>query len=246
MGEPAREIATVEPERMPAVTPMQMLQIAIEKGASLDALERLMSLQERWEANEARKAFVVAKAAFKAEAPSIVKNKHVGFLSKRTESSTDYDHATLDNVADTLSPILSKNGLSYSWQTEQLEGGMIKVTCILEHVLGHRETVSLKAGADTSGNKNSIQAIGSTATFLSRYTLLLACGIATKGQDDDGLGGEGESISPEQKQVLVDLMREVNAETAAFLKYMGVANLDVLPASRFEQAKAALNKKRKG
>lgn len=225
------DVATV------AITPMQMLQTAVEQGADLDKLTKLMDLQERWEANEARKAFIVAKAAFKAEPLNIRKNKHVGF------GQTKYDHATLDNVADALSPALGRHGLSYSWETEQADGGLIKVTCVLTHVQGHSERVSLQAGPDQSGAKNSIQAVGSTVTYLQRYTLLAATGMATKDQDADAV--DYEPIAAAQKGELVELIKATGADTTAFLKYMSVECLDVMPTSQFERAKKALNRKAK-
>ena len=235
------------PERAPAtaVTPMQMLQVAVERGANLDQLQKLMDLQERWEAKEAEKAFVTAKAAFKAEAPKLTKNKHVGFDSRRGGDRTDYNHATLDHIADELSPVLSQRGLSYSWETEQAEGGLIRVTCILTHVMGHSERVSLQAGPDQSGNKNSIQAVGSTVTYLQRYTLLAATGMATADQDSDGMQPV-EFIDAEQKERLIALMKEVDADVPKFLKYLGVDAIDELPASAYDDAVAALEKKRKG
>ena len=42
------------------LTPMGMVARAVESGASIEIIERLMSLQERWEANQARKAFDAA------------------------------------------------------------------------------------------------------------------------------------------------------------------------------------------
>ncbi len=50
---------------MPAadITPQQMLAIAVQQGADLQKLEKLMELQERWEKNQARKAYVAAMAA---------------------------------------------------------------------------------------------------------------------------------------------------------------------------------------
>lgn len=238
-------LVEAEPANLPApaITPMQMLAAAVERGTDMEQLTKLMDLQERWEANEARKAFVVAKAAFKAEAPRLTKNKHVGFESKKTGTSTDYDHATLDHVADTLSPVLSKHGLAYSWETEQLEGGIIRVTCVLTHVQGHSERVALQGGADQSGNKNNIQAVGSTVTYLQRYTLLAATGMATGGMDTDG-GGPVEFISAEQKETLIGLMREVEADVPRFLKYLGVETIDELPAAAFGSATVALETKR--
>lgn len=229
-----------------AVTPMQMLSMAVERGADMAILEKLMSLQERWEANEARKAFVVAKSAFKAERPTIIKNKHVGFTSRRTGEETAYDHATIDNVCDTIDPILSKHGLSYSWDIAQRDA-QIFVTCILFHEMGHSERVTLNAPPDASGTKSPGQAIASTITFLERYSLLAVTGLATKGQDTDG-GTPGEddagTITAEQKDALIALIQETGADVKAFLKYIGVASLDEIPEIRFDSAKSALEKKR--
>jgi hypothetical protein len=222
-----------------AVTPMQMLQIAVERGADMAMLEKLMSLQERWEANEARKAYVAAMSEFKSEALSLAKNKHVAF------GNTKYDHATLDQVCDTVGPALSRYGLSHRWDIEQAEHDVIRVSCVLTHALGHSERVTLSAKPDTSGQKNAIQAIGSAITYLQRYTLLAATGLTAKEQDDDGKRGDkGGAISAEQKETLVALMKATDADVKKFLGYMGIAALDELPASRFANAKAALEKKK--
>src|SRR5690606_10591416 len=42
------------------------------------------------------------------------------------------------------------------------------------------------APPDGSGNKNAIQGIGSTSTYLQRYTLSAAFGLTTADEDDDG------------------------------------------------------------
>jgi len=221
------------------ITPVQMLQIAVEQGADLDKLEKLMELQQRWEANEARKAFVAAKAAFRAEAPKIDKNKHVGFESRNGGASTDYYHATLDHIEDVVSPVLSQHDLTYSWEAEQVEGGMIRVSCVLTHVLGHSERVTLQASPDQSGNKNNIQAVGSTTTYLSRYTLLLALGLSTGDADDDGNGATA-TISRDQKAQLVTLMNDASVNTAKFLAHFQIDYLDDLPADRFNEAMRAV------
>jgi hypothetical protein len=179
-----------------APTPMTMLARAVEQGADLDKLTKLMDLQERWEANEARKAFVAALNAFKADPPTLTKNKHVMFETSR--GVTEYDHATLDQVSSTIGKALSAHGLSHRWEVEQLEGGLIKVTCVLTHDKGHSERVPMQCTADDSGGKNKIQSIGSTVTYLQRYTLLAATGMAVGGADNDGRGAEETGLSAEQ------------------------------------------------
>ncbi len=167
-----------------APTPMALLTIAMNQGADLDRLERLMAMQERWEANEARKAFQSAMSAFKANPPELHKNKQVKFQTSK--GTTEYKHATLDEVALQIGSAMAPHGLSFRWNVEQIQGGRIRVTCLLTHVQGHTEQVVMEGSPDDSGNKNNIQQVGSTVTYLQRYTLLAATGMAVKDQDNDG------------------------------------------------------------
>lgn len=170
-------------EKQQAITPMGLIEMANARGASIEQMAQLFELKLRVEADEARKAYNAAMAEFKAHPPRINKNKHVKF------GNTEYDHATLDNVTDSITSALSKVGISHKWDTEQRDGKII-VTCVLTHSMGHCEKTALEAGADTSGSKNAIQAIGSAVTYLQRYTLLAATGLAVAGTDNDGQGAE--------------------------------------------------------
>lgn len=188
-----------------AVTPVHLLEMAVNKGADLDQLQKLMDLQERWEATEAKKAFTAAMSAFKKEAIEITKNKTVTYTNQ-DKSETSYSHASLDHVIEVVTPKLSQHGLCHKWSTAQGEGGRITVTCELTHSLGHSECVSLAAAPDDSGKKNNIQRIASTVTYLERYTFLMITGLAAKGHDDDG-GASGERFDP--KQILIIELRGI-------------------------------------
>ncbi len=167
-------------------TPSDLLRIAVEQGADLDRMERLMALQERWEANEARKAFTTAMTDFKAEPLTIFKKKQVGYTTKEGEF-VGYSHAELSDVTDVVGPAMARHGLSYRWSVKQ-ESARINVSCIVTHKLGHSEQVTMDAAPDTSGKKNAIQSIASALTYMQRYTLLAVTGMSTKGMDDDGQG----------------------------------------------------------
>lgn len=181
MGETKQQELLIpnEPAQSTAITPMQLLELATTQGANIEVLERLMSLHERWQANEAKAAYNAAMAKFKANPPTIEKNKHVKF------GNTEYDHATLDHVTDRIAEGLTAVGISHRWAVKQ-EGSAITVSCVLTHSQGHSEETSLTAAPDTSGSKNAIQAIGSAVTYLQRYTLLAATGLAAANSDDDG------------------------------------------------------------
>lgn len=163
---------------LPNGSPMGSAMAFLQAGGNIEQLNHMMDLQDRWEANEARKAFTAAMTGFKAEPVQIYKRKNVSF------NDVSYMHAELSDVTDAIGPALAKHQLSYRWNIHQ-EGGAIKVDCILTHVKGHSETVTLSAAPDNSGKKNAIQQVASTTTYLQRYTLLAITGMSTKGMDDD-------------------------------------------------------------
>jgi hypothetical protein len=168
-------------------SPASMMLAAMQQGASLEQIEKMMELQERWEAGEARKKYNAAFSAFKAEAVHIVKNRDVtaGPLAGKS-------YAELHSVVDALTPALSRHGLSASWKLTKDEKDWMEVTCFLRHVAGHEESVSMGGPPDVGGAKNAIQARASTKTYLERYTLKAICGVAEGGDDDDGSGGKQE------------------------------------------------------
>lgn len=195
----ARDLIEINPANAPAaqpITPMEMLNTALTRGADIAVLEKLMGLQERWEANQARKAFDAAIAAAKGE---------IGPVFRNAKGHNDKKYADFAQIARTVDPILTKHGLTYRFRTEQTD--RIHVTCILSHRDGHSETTTLAGPPDASGSKNAIQAIGSTLTYLQRYSLVQALGLAASNDDDgrsaipsadaDDLRAEGERIARE-------------------------------------------------
>lgn len=159
---------------------------AVLGGADVDLekMEKMMAMQERFEANEAKKAYNAAMSRFRSEAPVIGKDSHVNYSTQK--GTTDYRHSTLGAALRVINPLLAKYGLNPSWSTEQ-ESGLITVTCTITHALGHSESTSLMASPDASGGKNNIQAIGSTVSYLERYTLFSICGLASSDQDNDAV-----------------------------------------------------------
>lgn len=237
------EMPVSQPYAVSAITPMAMLGQAVERGADMATLEKLMALQERWEANQARKAFDAALASAKAEIPVITKNRQVGYETKGG-GKTSYQHEDLGEIARTVDPILAKHGLSYRFRTLSEVNQPVSVTCIVAHRDGHSETNTLTAGRDDSGQKNLIQQIGSTITYLQRYTLKAALGLAAAA-DDDGRGAQPNiPINETQIGDLIELIDSVGADKAAFLRFFKIEHLPDLPAAKFQQAVDMLNAKR--
>ncbi len=115
--------------------------------------------------------------------------------------------------------------------------------CTITHELGHSESTSLTANPDISGSKNAIQAIGSTISYLERYTVLALTGLATKDMDDDGVSSaQQEFILPEQAKLLTDIIFSRSIDSVKFLEWMKVETIDTILAKDFKKAKIALSK----
>lgn len=189
-----RQRAVAAPVQSQPTTPMDLLRIVTERGASVAEISAFMDLMERQQANEARQAFVLAMAAFKKTAPSIYKNEGASFTAKGQQ--VEYDYATLGNVCEQIIAGLAEHGISHDWTLDQPNAAGVNITCTLTHEKGHSKSTTVKLPLDTTGSKNAIQSIGSTITYGERYSLLAVCGIAVKSQgDDDGraAGGAGST-----------------------------------------------------
>ena len=219
-------------------TPDVLFNLAVKNGATLEQLEKYMALKEKWDVVQAKKAFSLAMSKFKADPPEIEKDKKVSF--KTSAGVTAYNHASLGNVTDKINSALSKYELSAGWTTKQ-DGSSVTVTCRISHSLGHSEETSLTAALDTSGGKNTIQALGSTISYLERYTILALTGLATHEMDDDGKGtAEEAKISDKEKSTILDMINSKEVDQAKFLKYMNCESIESIPAIGFKKAMEAL------
>lgn len=234
-----QELAVVESGPIEIPTPTTLLKMAVAQGAGIETLTKLMELKERVDANElqmeaiaSRRAFDAAMVKFKENPPRINKNKHVEF------GNTKYDHATLDHVTDLIAAGLSKVGIRHRWTTAQSDKD-IAVTCVLS--LGtYSEETTLRAQADNSGSKNSIQAIASAVTYLQRYTLLAATGMAAKGMDNDGAAANGSGGMPEA--ILAERLKDIaDCQTMSGLQIAFSASYKLATAARDKNAQARIN-----
>lgn len=228
---------------------MVMAMKAMEMG-KVDQLDKLLDLHMKWDAEQARKAFVAAMADFKAEAGgiTIAKSKHVSFTTQK--GKTEYNHAELHDITRALVPLMAKHGISHRWVPAQ-EGAKITVTCVMTHRSGHSESVSLTASNDDSGGKNSIQSIASAKTYLERYTLLAATGIATGGElEDDGRSyGKPavEYITDAQLAKLQDMMDAFAKNKEKFMNWVrytvqndALQSLSEVPSDKYDAVYAGL------
>lgn len=223
-----------------------LVAMAMQKGYEPALIEKMMELERQNHQEQARRAYFEAMAAWKANAPEIKKDRAVGFDTKKG-TKTSYRHASLFNVATSINKSMSPFGLHVSWKTVQDEKG-ITVTCSITHSMGHSESTSLTAGPDQSGNKNSIQAVGSTVTYLERYTVLALTGLATQDQDDDAKESEQEEfITEDQAREITSELKKLYKEEniPGFLEFFGATTVDTIPTKEYDAVMKAIAEAKK-
>jgi hypothetical protein len=198
--------------------------VARDPSVDIAKMTQLMGWRKEMIADQRRAAFDEAMASAKAEIPVISKNREVDFTS--TKGRTNYRHEDLAEIARTVTPILGKYGLSYRYRVSSNINEPIMVTCVVSHKEGHFEETTLLGARDESGNKNSLQQVGSTLTYLQRMTLKAALGLAAS-DDDDGKASsaveeytppEG-SISSDQAENIREQLRLKKCAEKAFLQW---------------------------
>lgn len=216
-----------------AITPADMIGQAITSGAGVEVMAQLLTLQKEWNAMEARKAFDNAMAGLRENMPTVSKSQKVDFTTAK--GRTNYRYEDLSAVTEALSPVMAGLGLSFRWRTDSANNG-VSVTCIISHREGHSEETSLTCGFDNTGNKNAIQALGSAVTYLQRYTLKAAVGIAAS-QDDDGQGAASSTKkAPSPKQSKANSRDDFEAAIEATRASVNETELQVIWKSKEVQS----------
>lgn len=230
------EIVAIEQEPSQVATtetagPADLIRIAVEQNMDVEKLSKLMDLQERWEANEARKQYFDAFSNFQALCPVI----------KKSKEGHNYKYAPLGDIAQQIRPALEQCQLSYRFDIQD-QGEIISVTCIVSHRAGHQESTTMTAQPDATGSKNTIQARGSAVSYLQRYSLIGALGLTTADQDIDGRLSS-EIISQGQAESIKARLEHSQGDTSKFCHALGIPNVDSMPASKYAQADKMLTQK---
>jgi hypothetical protein len=187
-------ITSVRQTELPMNPFLPMIQQALASGAEITMIERFITLQREEEDRQSDRAFKFAMSRLQGMLPEISKTGKAKFQT--VKGTTEYNFDSLSDINNALRPMLFQTGLSYKFEQKQ-DGNNITVKCTVRHELGFSESNQLTSQPDTSGSKNTIQALASTITYLQRYTLKAAFGIASV--DDDGAATDGVKSEQEEK-----------------------------------------------
>lgn len=177
------------------IDPQALITKALDKGATVETLERLVALATTMRQVTAREAWFEAMSEFQRECPAIKKDASAR-IATRMGGVYSYTYATLPTILEVVEPLLGKLGLSVSWRQKH-EGQAVSASCVVAHKLGHQEEsgyITMPYLTD-GGRMNPAQAVGSALTYARRYSLLAILGLAPEDDDDaqgTAVGGEKE------------------------------------------------------
>jgi hypothetical protein len=217
-----------------AEEPLAILRLAVEKGIDAESLERLCALAEHREDRQAAREFADALRTFQERCPPIQKAAEGGGASRKGGGFA-FKYAKLDAIDRIVRPILADLGLSYSWDAELTESGLMRTTCTLRHVNGHRETSSFVCPTSSASPGMSDQhKYGGATTFGRRVTLTAVLGLTTTEEDTGGF--DPVPITQKQAADLECLVAEVGANEEKFLRWLNVEKYEDISAERFNEA----------
>jgi hypothetical protein len=243
MSKSETEIVSAQPKELEQAEPNRLLELALKSQVPVETIERLVALQERAEDRRSRIELAEALNKAQSEIPSIPETAEAKIVTK-SGGSYRYKYAPLDQIVKIVRPILSRHGLSFSWDSIT-EENKVRVTCKVEHVGGHFKVATFEAPVDQKAVVNDMQKHAIALTYAQRKSLVQVLGLTTSEPDTDGNDPAAvEHITPEQAADLQALIDEVNADLGRFLKYLGVESVESIPASQFKNAVRMLERKR--
>lgn len=164
--------------------PQALIAAAIEKGAGIETLERLVALAKDMRQVTAREAWYEAMAEFQRRCPAIKKSK-----TAQIGDRYSYKYAPLDEILSTIQELMGELGLSVSWRTYVKDRSVV-ANCWIAHKLGHHEeSGDVVMPFEQNARMNPAQVVGSASTYAKRYALLAILGMAPE-DDDDAHGTE--------------------------------------------------------
>jgi len=212
-----------------------------------EQLTLVLDAQERVLDRTAKEEFNSSMAYCQKTMPQILKT------GENTTTHSMFE--TLDGLLKAIMPVYTAQGFGVSFNTADCPiEGWVRATAEVMHTGGWSKMYQFDLPFDIAGikgavNKTPMHGCGSTMSYARRYLLRMIFNLITSEDiDDDGNAGGGELvdlITTDQETILEDLITETKSDKDAFLHYCKVSALCVLPASKFDQAKRALESKGK-
>jgi hypothetical protein len=191
--------------------------------ATVAVIERLVDLKIKTDKIQAEQEFNKALAEFQNDCPPI-KKASIAKITTKSGSNFSYKYAELDEIARTVKPFLFHRGLSFTWDSETIDG-FIKTACFLRHQNGHSIKASFQAPIPKEiGSMSEIQIHATVLTYIKRQTLVEVLGLTTTEVDTDG--ASPETLDGKQLKILNAKIKKSDVDLKKLLKFMEVEKLE--------------------
>ena len=215
-------------------TPMMLLSRMIESGIKPDELGKMLDLQERYERNQAAKAYGEALARFQSMAPVIKKGRRT-----TGEGKFAFTYASYDDIHFEIRALLADCGLTISFDSEAVNSGLA-VICKVQHGTHVQPTRVLIPIPQMSANNT--QQFGAAMKYGMRYSLCAALNIVVSDEDDDG-AALIERITEDEAVELRLLLRDSGRDEGRFLQWARCERIEELSKARYAEAVDMLRRK---
>lgn len=268
-AQPTDIVTTSEQEHLPLTEHQQTAPVVVQDNGvsplvqmfatgeySIEQIEKFIELQERHDANQAKKGYHLAMSKARAD---------MGVALKRSRNShTGSSYANLDALIEAARPALSANGFNFSFKPDQSTQGEVTEHCHVTHAMGHTEiysvTMPIEGIVSNNGKQvvNGAQKVGIAMTYAKRYAFSAATGIATEDADGNNVNApvQVQVINDKQAGAIEDLLISLEDCEPGFRKRWKnhyAASWDesdtppglAIPASDYARCLAELNNKLK-
>lgn len=199
--------------------------VVLDPSVDVEKMTKILDMQERVLNKQASIEFNQSMALAMVQIPSI---------ARETQGQSN-KFAAFENINKIVKPIIAKHGLFITFRTEFQSDDFLLVTAKITHQSGYSEETSMRFPFDNSGNKNDIQAVGSSISYGKRYTMSALLGIATHGEDDDGFS-TSKTIG-EKEIIRLNLgLDKSGVKLAVICEYMDVERLSDIKVDKFNNA----------
>lgn len=179
-------IEVVEPKQQ--ITALSLLQMAVDRGANIDTIERLAKLQREMMDHEAMVEF--------NHAMQRCQEKMKRIAADMTNPQTHSRYASYAQIDRAIRPIYTGEGLSLSFgDGEPISPETVRIICYVAKGgftrIYHKDMPIVTAGPQGKAVMTPTHATGTADSYAKRYLVKDIFNLAVGEDDDDGNNGDG-------------------------------------------------------
>jgi hypothetical protein len=182
------------------------------KPEQIDAVERMFALKERQDAKKAEREFVSSFVKLSGSIRHIRASREV----KGSDGKVRFTYAPFIDIMNEVGGPLADNGFAMSFKSTTSDDlKFVTVTCILQHVGGHKEesNLTVRVGSGPPGSSDT-QKDGAAYEYAKRLALCQRLNIVV---DKSDVAVLGDFITPDQAASFRKRVADTGSDEIRFL-----------------------------